>query len=104
MHDPDAVSQDFVHWLVWDIPTSTKNIAPSTVPVGAIQGKNGAGASQYMGPCPPDGTGTHHYKFEIYALDTTLGLDSNTNRPQLESAMSGHVVAHYTLTGTVAAK
>jgi Raf kinase inhibitor-like YbhB/YbcL family protein len=104
MHDPDAISGDFTHWVMWDIPTGTKNIAPNTVPVGAMQGANSSGSNQYMGPCPPSGTGTHHYKFEIYALDNSLSLESGSTRDKVEAAMNSHVLSNFTLTGLVAAK
>jgi len=100
IHDPDAAG-DFVHWLVWDMPSSTESIGVNKLPIGAIQGKNGTGESNYMGPCPPSGSGVHHYKFELYALDVaSLGLDQNADRQALQKSMDGHVVASQTLTGT----
>lgn len=103
MHDPDAVSGDFVHWTMWDIPVSTASITANSVPASAVQGMNGGGGNKYMGPCPPPGSGTHHYMFELYALDKTLGLKSGTSRDQLQKALAGHVVAQYTLTGLFSA-
>lgn len=103
MHDPDAVSGDFVHWLMWDIPTSTKTIAANSVPAGAIQGINGSGQNRYMGPCPPAGTGTHRYMFELYALDNTLGLESDASREQLQYSMADHIIAGHTLMGLFSA-
>jgi Raf kinase inhibitor-like YbhB/YbcL family protein len=103
MHDPDALGTDFVHWLVWDIPTGTQTIAANSVPVGAIQGKTGFGNNKYGGPCPPSGSGTHRYIFELYALDIPLSLSSDTSRDKLQDAMKGHIVAQNTLTGLVAA-
>ena len=106
MHDPDAipvVGFDFVHWLVWDIPSSTETIDTNSVPAGAIQGINGSGKNQYTGPCPPAGTGTHHYLFELYALDKTLSLKPGASRDQLQNAMAGHTLAQHTLTGLFSA-
>lgn len=103
MHDPDALGSDFVHWLIWDIPPRTETIAANSVPVGAMQGPNGFGASRYGGPCPPAGSGTHRYMFELYALDTTLNLGSEPTREALQDAMQGHILKQYTLTGLVAA-
>lgn len=103
LHDPDAVGGDFVHWLVWDIPTSTGSITVNSVPEGAVQGQNGGGQNKYMGPCPPAGTGTHHYKFELYALDKTLGLKAGADRDQLQKAMNGHILAQHILTGLFSA-
>lgn len=104
MHDPDAVGGDFVHWLMWDIFTSTKTIDANNVPAGAIQGQNSSGKSEYMGPCPPAGTGVHRYIFELYALDTTLGLQDGSNRAELEKVMQGHILAQHTLTGLFSAE
>lgn len=104
MHDPDAVSGDFVHWTVWDIPISTGAIAANSVPDGAAQGQNGGGQNKYMGPCPPAGTGVHHYMFELYAMDKLLGLKSGVGRDQLQYAMTGHILAQHTLTGLFAAQ
>lgn len=104
MHDPDAPVGDFVHWLMWDVPANTETIAANSVPVGAVQGQNGTEEAKYIGPCPPKGTGTHRYMFELYALDTSLGLPSQTNRPQLEAAMKGHILDSTILTGIFAAE
>ncbi|MBI4034464.1 YbhB/YbcL family Raf kinase inhibitor-like protein [Candidatus Saccharibacteria bacterium] len=99
MHDPDAVSGDFTHWLVWDVPASTDMIGAHSLPPGAVQGANDGGQNKYTGPCPPAGTGVHRYFFELYALDKTLGLPPQTKRPALEQAMEGHVLAKAKLTG-----
>lgn len=104
VHDPDAVSGDYVHWLMWDIPITTESIVVNSVPTGAVQGQNGSGANKYVGPCPPAGTGVHHYMFELYALDSPLAnLSQTTDRDQLVKAMSGHIVDKTILTGLFAA-
>jgi Raf kinase inhibitor-like YbhB/YbcL family protein len=100
MHDPDAVSGDFLHWLVWDITPSTESIPVNSVPIGAIQGLNGRGEPSYYGPCPPKGTGTHRYMFDFYALDTTLDLPSSSSIEDVIKAQKGHVLAHTVLMGT----
>jgi len=104
MHDPDAVGGDFVHWTLWNISPATESIAENSAPMGAAQGTNSAGREGYMGACPPKGTGTHRYIFELYALDITLQLGSSTNRAQLEAALDKHVLAHTTLTGLFSAE
>jgi Raf kinase inhibitor-like YbhB/YbcL family protein len=104
MHDPDAVSGDFLHWLVWDIPPGTENIAVNSVPVGARQGRNGAGQAGYTGPCPPKGTGIHRYLFDFYALDTTLDLAGDSKLEDVMEAQKGHVLDHAVLMGTFAAE
>lgn len=102
MHDPDAPSGDYLHWLVWDIPPGTETISVNSVPVGAIQGKNSAAQNSYTGPCPPKGSGAHHYIFDIYALDTTLDLPPTTGLQEVLKAQEGHVIGRSRLTGTFA--
>lgn len=104
MHDPDAPVGDFVHWTMWDIPPNTSSIGTNSVPVGAIQGVTGFNNNKYGGPCPPAGSGTHRYIFELYALDTMLNLEANTELDKLQEAIKGRIVADATLTGLVAAK
>jgi Raf kinase inhibitor-like YbhB/YbcL family protein len=102
MHDPDAPNGDFLHWLVWDIPASTETIPVHSLPPGARQGSNSLGESNYMGPCPPAGSGTHHYIFELYALPTFLGLTQNIDRDQLQASMSGLMLDRAKLVGLFA--
>jgi Raf kinase inhibitor-like YbhB/YbcL family protein len=70
--DPDAPGGTFVHWVVLDIPPATRSIAAGKVPAGATQAMNSAGSAAYAGPCPP--SGTHHYRFTVYALSAPTGL------------------------------
>lgn len=95
--DPDAPSGDFVHWLVWNIDPATTQIAENSVPVGAIQGSTSMGEPGYVAPCPP--SGTHHYHFKIYALDTKLDLPTSANKAKVLSAMEGHVLAQGEIIG-----
>jgi len=94
--DPDAPSGTFDHWVVWNIPTTTRSISENSVP--GTEGLNGSRQKGYMGPCPP--SGTHRYFFKVYALDTDLKLGGNTKKKDLENAMQGHILAKGELMGT----
>ncbi len=94
--DPDAPMGTWVHWVVWNIPADTKEIAEGEAP--GEEGTTDFGRTGYGGPCPP--SGTHRYFFKLYALDTELNLPGSTTKKQLESAMKGHVVAEAKLIGT----
>ncbi|KAA8967407.1 YbhB/YbcL family Raf kinase inhibitor-like protein [Mycobacterium sp.] len=80
--DPDAVSGLYVHWVVTDIPPATTEIVGGALPAGAVVGRNSGGQTQYMGPCPPAGTGVHHYRFQLYALREPLNLAPTTPAAQ----------------------
>ncbi len=96
--DPDAPGGTWVHWVVWNIPAQVREIPENDLPPLAIQGKNDWKRNKYGGPCPP--SGTHRYFFRIFALDTTLNLNSSTTKADLERAMQGHILAKGELMGT----
>jgi len=95
--DPDAPAGNWVHWVVWNIDPTTKEIRENTFPSGALQGINDFRKHDYGGPCPP--SGTHRYFFKLYALDMMLGLGPKTSKAELERAMKGHIVAQGELIG-----
>lgn len=100
--DPDAPAGTWVHWTIWNIPHTTTTITENSVPAGAVEGTTSFGQPGYGGPCPP--SGTHHYVFKLYALDTVLDVPSATQASGLEQAMVGHIVAHAELVGLYSRK
>jgi Raf kinase inhibitor-like YbhB/YbcL family protein len=104
--DPDAVGDvvPWVHWLWWNLPVKGDSVTiqehADMAKLGAREGINSDGKTNYAGPCPPPGTGIHHYKFTVYALDTMLSLEPGATAEALTSAMKDHVVAQATLVGT----
>lgn len=101
--DPDAPNGDWVHWLLWNIPPTVVSIperfSPSTAPETApiIEGTTSFSHAAYGGPCPP--SGTHHYHFKLYALDTTLTLPSTAKKEELLQVMRGHIIDQAELIG-----
>jgi Raf kinase inhibitor-like YbhB/YbcL family protein len=104
MHDPDAVDGDFTHWLVWNIEPTTKQVLEDSAPTGSQVGTNDFGRIDYGGPCPPKGSGTHRYIFELYALSATLDLPPTTMGESLRAALKDKVLATTTLTGLMSAE
>ncbi len=96
--DPDAPMGVWDHWVVWNIDPRTETIAENSLPAGAVQGTNSSNSRKYIGPCPP--SGTHHYHFKLYALDTDLDLDPSSRKSDVEAAMKGHVLDWTDLIGT----
>jgi len=95
MIDPDATGGNFVHWIIYDLPASTRSlpegIAQGADAAGGHQGTNGFGNLGYNGPCPPPGNG-HRYALHLFALDSALNLQHATAE-DLQSAMKGHILA-----------
>jgi Raf kinase inhibitor-like YbhB/YbcL family protein len=102
MDDPDAPSGTWVHWVIYNIPTSARGLneampKDAKLPDESLQGTNSGRKTGYNGPCPP--SGTHRYFFKLYALDTTLSL-TNPDKDKLLKAMDGHILAQAELMGT----
>jgi len=101
--DPDAPIGTFTHWVLFNLPADKREL-PEALPKneqlsnGAVQGMNDFGEIGYDGPCPPGGS-AHRYIFDLYALDTKLGLAAGATKRQVIEAMNGHIVAHGQLTG-----
>jgi Raf kinase inhibitor-like YbhB/YbcL family protein len=100
--DPAKPQRVYVHWVVYNIPTTAsalpENASKAGLPKGAMQGKNDWGNAAYGGPCPP--VGRHRYFFKLYALDAELTGLSSPAKVDLEHAMKGHVIASAELLGT----
>jgi Raf kinase inhibitor-like YbhB/YbcL family protein len=88
VHDPDAPSGDWVHWVVFNIPADQFEIFEGIAP--GVEGVNDFGKASWGGPCPP--SGVHHYVFDAFALDKELDLKKGATRAELDKAMEGHVL------------
>ncbi len=103
MDDPDAPMGTWVHWVIFNIPASARDLKEGTptdqqLSDGSLQGQTSAGSHGYHGPCPP--SGTHRYFFKLYALDTMLPLATNADKKDLLAAMEDHVLVNVELMGT----
>ena len=94
MYDPDApTGSGFWHWQVWDIPATVTSFAEGKVPAGVVQGKGDLGRVGYTGPCPPPGSGVHHYQITVYALKVDkLGVDPNASGAMVGFNLNGNLL------------
>lgn len=96
--DPDAPRGTFTHWVVLDLPAGTRELATDVLPAGAAEAANSAGRPGYYPPCPP--SGTHRYRFTVYALDRPTSLAAGTDLSTALRAVRDRAVAQGRLTGT----
>jgi Raf kinase inhibitor-like YbhB/YbcL family protein len=105
VNDPDAPRGDWVHWVLFDMPGTRRDL-PEQVPPGdgieggGTHGLNDFGKLGWGGPCPP--SGMHQYIFTLYAVDVQLGLRARAMRDDVVRAMQGHILAQARLTGKYA--
>lgn len=87
-------------WFIYNIPPQTKTIAPNQ-PSQFVTGRNSNGNHAYQSPCPKDGT--HHYYFNLYALDTVLP-ETVTSLEEASGLIKNHLVGYASLMGSYARK
>ena len=107
LEDPDAPAGTWLHWLLFDIPSTVNGLR------GGIERRpllaNGARHGRcwgtdhhtrigYFGPLPPYGE-IHRYRFTLKALDCRLGLCPGATLEQVTKASEGHILSLDTLTG-----
>ena len=103
VHDTDAPigngTDDLLHWMLWNIPATVTALhehapAMSQLPDGTRQ--ISATGPYYRGPGALAAGPTHHYVFELFALDATLdvpavGAQPPAARAAVVAAMAGHI-------------
>jgi Raf kinase inhibitor-like YbhB/YbcL family protein len=101
--DPEAPGGTWAHWVIYDLPANTTELAEGqpkteTPGGGAKQGLNDFRKVGYGAPCPPPGPAQRYY-FKLYALDVPTALKPRATKQQLLDAMKGHVLAQGELMG-----
>jgi len=99
--------QDVLLWMVVNIPNNaTSRLLAEGVPRGRTSMlPEGAFhrsflTNGYLGPQPGANLHSHHYLFELYALDTILDLPRDVTLDQLRTAMKGHQTGRAPLVAT----
>lgn len=101
--DPDAPRGTWVHWVLYNIPPTTAELAPGlpaheSVLEGSRHGMNDFRRLGYGGPCPPRGP-AHRYFFRLLALDRKLDLPPGPTMKQVLEAAEGHILGRAELMG-----
>ena len=97
MDDPDAVGGTYTHWVVFNLPATARGITAGRLPAGAAQARNSGGQAAYLGPCPP--SGTHHYRFTVYAEPERLTLPAEAPLAEALHAIKSDALTSGRLTG-----
>jgi Raf kinase inhibitor-like YbhB/YbcL family protein len=97
--DPDAEVGTWGHWVLFNIPASTREL-PATameLPDEVRVGKNQLTRHEYAGTNEKDGM--NRYFFSLYALDCELDLKDGTCKKEIFETMGGHVLEEASLMG-----
>ncbi len=100
--DIDAKPSFWSHWIVVGLPPAAGAIARGgQPPAGAHAVVGNFGDAWYDGPCPPVGSGVHHYRFTIWAMPSrAVSIGDNAPANEVVSMLQSTSIAHATIVGT----
>ncbi len=77
LEDPDAPGGAFRHFGAYAIPAETRELPEGTGDLAdpARPVLHDFGAVGLFPPCPPPGSGVHHYRFRLFALSAMPSFD-----------------------------
>ena len=107
MIDQDVKPHLWSHWVVVGLPPTAGAFTQGAkaLPAGAHGVASNFGDLGYAGPCPPPGTGVHHYRFTIWAMpsaEVAIGADEKADA--LQARLAKTAIDHADLNVSVAAK
>ncbi len=104
--DRHPIANNWIHWLVIDIPKTATGISTgasrtANIPTGTKELQNSFGTMGWGGPQPPRSSGKHPYEFLLHALNVDkLNLAPDTDLAAFHKAIEGKVIATAKLVGT----
>jgi Raf kinase inhibitor-like YbhB/YbcL family protein len=100
--DHNVPPNEWSHWVVVDIPPSVTTLAKGAPPPpGAHAMMTDFGDAGYGGPCPPPGSGVHHYEFTAWALRTpTVQVPAHATAKDVTATLEKNALGKASLTGT----
>src|SRR6266542_2075573 len=101
VHDLDAAigTDDILHWMLWNIPGAARSLPEGVAHAPQLPDNTrqiSVSGPYYRGPGAAATGPSHHYMFELFALDATLdvpavGASPAQTRAAVVAAMAGHV-------------
>lgn len=106
MIDVDVKPAHWSHWIVVNLPAAVNSLprGATSLPIPAKAIVSNFGDAAYAGPCPPKGSGLHHYEFTIWALPTTeIALAADEKATTVTALLSKRALDRASLVGLVSA-
>jgi Raf kinase inhibitor-like YbhB/YbcL family protein len=100
MLDRDVAPNWWSHWIVVGLPASLTSLPAGLrtplAPAAAVT--SNFGDASYDGPCPPPGTGVHHYDITIWAMPTaSVDIEKDTPANALAATLAQTSLDHATI-------
>lgn len=101
VYDRDAEGGDYVHRLTTNLDPAAGSLPDAATPSGAVEYETSNGQPGWTPPCPPAGSGTHHYLFTVLALDRTTRVPTSAHTQTAILTVTEAAFAQGTITATV---
>jgi hypothetical protein len=100
--DRNVPPNDWSHWILIDIPAGVTSLAKGAAPpAGAHAVMTDFGDQGYAGPCPPPGSGVHHYEFTVWALrPPSVQFPAHATAKDVAATLEKNALAKAAITGT----
>jgi len=100
--DIDVKPNEWSHWIAVGLPPSATSIGKgAALPAGAKAVMTDFGDEAYGGPCPPAGSGPHHYQFTVWALGTAnVQFPARANAKDVTATLQKDAIAKASITGS----
>ena len=100
--DLDVKPNAWSHWVVVGLAPNVTSLGKGTpLPAGAKALMTDFGDEAYGGPCPPAGSGVHHYQFTVWALRTTTAqFPAHATAKDVTATLQKDALAKASITGT----
>jgi Raf kinase inhibitor-like YbhB/YbcL family protein len=103
MIDQDVKPSKWSHWIIVDLPLRASGFPRGVIapPAPGLALPTDMGPAAYSGPCPPTGTGVHHYEFTVWAIPTAkTTIASGSKADAVEDQLRHVALDHATIVGT----
>jgi len=97
--DQDVKPALWSHWIVVDVPAGTTRFEQgAALPSGARALTSDFGDAHFDGPCPPPGSGVHHYRLSVWAMPEAHEAPDNRSAAALSAWLKSRALASASLT------
>ncbi|MBV8681598.1 MAG: YbhB/YbcL family Raf kinase inhibitor-like protein [Caulobacteraceae bacterium] len=103
MIDQDVKPSKWTHWIIVDLPLNSTALSRGVVgiPAPGIAVPTNMGPASYSGPCPPAGSGVHHYNITVWALPTAkTTIAPGAKADAVEEQLNHAAIDHAAIVGT----
>jgi Raf kinase inhibitor-like YbhB/YbcL family protein len=100
VYDRNGTNGIFVHRIITDLAPASGGLRTAQTPPNAVEYATSTGKSGWTPPCPPSGSGTHHYVFWVLALDRLTRIPTSAVSATAISTITEAAFAQGEITGT----